>query len=203
MKLYNLKDKAFHMLPPPLFLRLKWLEYKISQNKEWNRLHMQRTKVSSSGHSFKGMVDTKSIFIHVPKCAGVSISEALYGNLGGGHTTIYEYLYIFSPAEIEQFFKFTFVRNPWDRLLSAYTFLQKGGWGKSDAELFNKELAKFVSFDDFVKNWVNPENVLKHHHVFRPQHCYVVDSKNKVTVDFLGRFENIDNDFTTICDVLG
>jgi hypothetical protein len=69
---------------------------------------MQGTKVSSSGHSFKGMVDTKSIFVHVPKCAGVSISEALYGNLGGGHTTINEYLYIFSPAEIELFFKFTF-----------------------------------------------------------------------------------------------
>lgn len=197
-----MKESVLKLMPKRVYLKLRWLDYKLSRKEDFNKLQKQRTVVSETNHSFKGFDDTKSIFIHIPKCAGVSVSEALYGNLAGGHTTLEEYLGVFEPKNIESYFKFTFTRNPWDRLVSAYYFLKKGGWGEQDILFFEKELQNYSSFEDFVLNWVNENNIWKYHHVFRPQSHYILDKRNKVKLDFVGRLENIDNDFRYICNKL-
>lgn len=196
------KKTIIDLLPSAVYLNLKWYDFVISENQQWKRLQEQRSQVSCTGHSFKGMIDTKSIFVHTPKCAGVSISEALYGNLGGGHTTLHEYLYVFSPREVKRFFKFTFVRNPWDRLFSAYMFLRQGGWGENDRSLYESQMAEYKSFDEFVRKWINRNNIWEHHHVFRPQTHYIIDSRNKIKLDFIGRFEKIQQDFLYVCSEL-
>ena len=51
----------------------------------------------------------------------------------------------------------------------------------------------FSTFKDFVMGWLNETNINKHHH-FRPQLDFIVDKHRKVTVDFIGYLENIDED---------
>ena len=66
--------------------------------------------------------DNKIVFIHIPRTGGTSIKSAL--NL---HDKIYkEDVYHMSandiPKECEDYFKFTFVRNPFDRFVSLYFY---------------------------------------------------------------------------------
>lgn len=64
----------------------------------------------------------KCIFLHVPKAAGISISKTLFGNLGPCHITYDWFEQNLGLVTIKAYYKFTFVRNPWDRLYSAYSF---------------------------------------------------------------------------------
>ena len=91
-----------------------------------------RKKETDDGYSFKPFDQCGCIFIHIPKCAGVSVSKALFGNLAGGHSRVVDYQLVFNSNEYSNYFKFTFVRNPWDRLVSAFFFLKKGGFNDAD-----------------------------------------------------------------------
>lgn len=122
-----MKKKLIEILPSRVYLHLKRAHYKASHYKRFKNYQYQRKIITNDSYSFKPFDESKSIFVHIPKCAGVSINKSLYGNLAGGHTTFDEYIIIFEPKCIENYFKFTFVRNPWDRVVSAYFFLQKGG----------------------------------------------------------------------------
>jgi hypothetical protein len=152
--------------------------------------------------SLKAFDTYKCIFVHIPKCAGISLGRAMFGDYTGNHMNIATYQLIFSKSEFESYFKFAFVRNSWDRLVSAYHFLKGGGFAKRDREWASANLYKFEDFEDFVKRWITPENVLTWEH-FKPQHRYVCDPNGKLQVDYVGRFENINNDFDYICSQLG
>jgi hypothetical protein len=104
------------------------------------------------------------------------------------------YIRTFSPSEISSYFKFTFVRNPWDRLVSAFHFLKAGGFGPNDRAWAARELAPFDDFGTFVHEWVTPENIRKWFH-FRPQSDYIFDQRRKVPIDFIGLVENMESDF--------
>ena len=197
-----MKQLLIRTLPTGIYLKLKRLDYKRTHRTSFEASQAMRTNVDEQGYSYKGFDEKKAIFIHVPKCAGVSINKTLFGNLGGGHCTLEDYSKIFEPKCIRDYFKFTFVRNPWDRLVSAYFFLKKGGFGEKDKQWFDENLSSFDDFDDFVKNWVNTENIWKWHH-FRPQHHYILDKRRRVELDFLGYFENINEDFKIIMNKVG
>ncbi len=197
-----MKQIILNILPKNLYLTLKWLNYKITCKDTFERLQTMRTTVSKKGYSYKSFDDKKAIFIHIPKCAGVSINQAIFGNLAGGHTTLDHYLKIFEPHCINSYFKFTIVRNPWDRLVSAYFFLKKGGFREKDRDWFNDELSSFTDFDDFVKSWVNKQNIWKEDH-FRPQYHYMLDKRRKIPLDFVGFLENLNDDFTYITKKIG
>jgi hypothetical protein len=154
------------------------------------------------GFSFQPCEERRAIFVHIPKCAGVSVTKALFGRRVAGHTTLQKYLYIFEPSQIDSFYKFTFVRNPWDRLVSAYSFLKSGGLGEQDKEWFVQELSEYSDFDEFVRGWLNRENIWKWHH-FRPQYHYMLESRGKVSLDFVGFFENITDDFRCVSSKMG
>lgn len=165
---------------------------------EHTRLDNMRTVETDTGYSFKPFLETKSIFVHIPKTAGVSICKALYGNLSGGHTPIKKYMLAFSKTEFYDSFKFAFVRNPWDRLQSAFHFLKQGGFGEKDKAFARSELSTFTNFDSFVYNWVSEENILKYNH-FIPQYQFLqIPFSTKLHVDFLGFFENLAPDFEYI-----
>ena len=65
--------------------------------------------------TLKPFLETRSMFVHIPKTAGISVGLSLYGGKSGDHRTIRDYKLCFSKAEFDSFFKFAFVRNPWDR----------------------------------------------------------------------------------------
>ncbi|PTB82515.1 hypothetical protein C9933_01775, partial [Methylophaga nitratireducenticrescens] len=180
-----MKNSIIKNLPIPLYLRLKRYHFRIFHNSKYKNFQAQRKKITSDGFSYKPFDDLKAIFVHIPKCAGISINKSLFGNLAGRHTTLDDYIKIFEPKAIENYFKFTIVRNPWDRVVSAYFFLLKGGLNSQDKTFFDQELSGYPDFDSFVRNWLNKENIWKWHH-FRPQFHYILDTHNKVSLDFIG-----------------
>jgi chondroitin 4-sulfotransferase 11 len=144
--------------------------------------------------------ETQSIFIHVPKCAGTSVGNALYPNAAVGHKTASWYQARF-PQQYNDYFTYAFTRNPWDRVVSAWSFLKGCTGSKHDgkwADYFNT----FDSFEHFVFDWLYPENITRQIH-FAPQHLYICDNLGGVSLDFIGKLENINDDFRHIAKTIG
>ena len=150
---------------------------------------------------YSGYADQcKCIFIHIPKTAGTSVARTLF-DMESRHIPYFEYEKA-NRRKFERYFKFAFVRNPWDRLLSAFLFLKKGGMNDADRTWAEYNLAKFQSFEQFVHEWVTEENVWKWVH-FIPQHYFICDSSGQNKMDFVGRMENLREDFTYLSSRLG
>ncbi|MCD6400709.1 MAG: sulfotransferase family 2 domain-containing protein [Anaerolineales bacterium] len=133
------------------------------------------------------------IFVHVPKAAGTSISHALYGR-SLGHFKASE-IKRYCPVEFSSLYKFTFVRNPWDRAVSAYRFALKGSTdtaGMRRPEQYN--VPAFRSFEAFVYEWLADKELAKLDNVFQPQYLFVADDDGALMVDFLGKVESLDED---------
>ena len=62
------------------------------------------------------------VFVHIQKTAGKSIRQALGLKKGANHNSAQQWLNEYTVDEWNNAFKFTFVRNPWDRLLSSYMY---------------------------------------------------------------------------------
>lgn len=168
--------------------------------RQYRHLKLLRTR-EIDGYSLAPFDRYRCIFVHIPKAAGVSVSRKLFGCLGGGHAPLADYAGVFSPHEFNTYFKFTIVRNPWDRLLSAFVFLKKGGFNQEDARWSSKHLSSYSDFNTFVKGWVNRKSVWTKQH-FYPQ-SYFVELNGKINVDYVGRFENINEDFAVVARRLG
>lgn len=203
----GLADKAaaacFSPLPSRLYLEMWWRYYNLSRTKkERVDARSKRTMVTSELYSYMGFDDLRAIFVHIPKCAGVSVARSIFGNLAGGHASLNEYVNTFEPKCISSYFKFTIVRNPWDRLVSAFHYLKRGAFDEESRDWARRELGQFSRFDEFVEGWLNKDNIWKWPH-FRPQYHYIVEKRNRVQMDFVGLFENIDEDFRYITRRLG
>lgn len=94
-------------------------------------------------------------------------------------------------------FTFGFVRNPWDRAVSSWKYGDY--WGNWDMN--------FVDFCRNLKNLeINPKNgeakngLLLH---ACEQHPFLISENKNLKADFIGKFENLQEDFNTICDKIG
>ena len=147
----------------------------------------------------------KCIFIHVPKVAGSSIEKALYGTKGliGHH---YATTYREADRDIyHEYYKFCFVRNPYDRAVSAYLYLINGGRNKYDRDWRDKNLFQYKSFKDFIMALGDKsvcQSILSWIH-FEPQYKYICDENKNVIVDYVGRFESLEEDFQKIIIRMG
>lgn len=156
---------------------------------------------SKSDNALKLFNTNQVIFFHIPKTGGNSILKSLYGNIDFGHRDVAYYKAIFGKNKFNSFYKFCVVRNPYERLYSAYSFLKKGGMNKMDKDFNDIYLKKYHSFDDFVKNGLNNKHIKNWIH-FKPQHSFILDKNNQICVDFVAKLENIENDFNIIKDKL-
>jgi hypothetical protein len=91
-------------------------------------------------------------------------------------------------------FKFTIVRNPWDRAVSAYFYTLKAGRILVPLD---------TDFKDFIKihlypNKLSPTEVDRHFH-FQYPNAYFRKTR---FVDFVGRFENLEKDWKFIASVI-
>ncbi len=155
------------------------------------------------GSTLYPFIEHECIFVHIPKSAGLSVTNSLFGSITGSHIKLVEYQTLFSHSEFERFFKFTFVRNPWDRAVSAFFYLKKGGMNEQDRRWGLKNLAPYKDFDTFARRWINEKSVLLHSH-FKPQYQYVcLPGKREPAVDFIGYFENLEADYNVVREKLG
>ncbi len=174
--------------------------FRVQHKKRARGLKEMRHGFTEAGYSFLPFIENECIFVHIPKCGGSSISQALFGNSAGDHIAIGEYSQAFSSREFNRYFKFTFVRNPWDRLVSAYHFMKQRNWDPAGTGSVGN-LSEYPEFDLFVRGWLNPDSI-KMHAVFRPQTSYIF-RKDKLMVDFVGYLENIEDDFGYIRSKIG
>ncbi len=146
------------------------------------------------------------LFVHVPKTAGMSVASSLFGHRAGAHLTFRHYRRIFEQLygvkNFDEFFSFAFVRNPWDRCHSAYSFLKSGGILPQDRRFAEQHLHPFDDFGSFVRHWLRPENIYMSIHL-KPQSYFLVDEDGEVRMHFIGRFENLETDYEFIRQRLG
>jgi hypothetical protein len=166
--------------------------------------------IISYGHRF--------IFIHVPKAAGMSIDRALapYAHrtehvlvnrllaLVGIHVNHYTYykwkrfrrhvaariVRRHLPRRVYgNCFKFAFVRNPWDRMVSQYHYILR------NPHYHRHRLVKSMSsFEQYVRYELSRNKPL--------QKDFVTDRRGRLIVDFVGRFERLEDDFAAVCRTL-
>ena len=91
--------------------------------------------------------------------------------------------------EYDKFYTFAFVRNPWDWEVSFYHYVLSR---KEHAQ--HEQIKAMGNFEKYIEWKVNRD--------FDLQKDFVTDDSGKIIVDFIGRYENLSEDFQTICDKL-
>jgi hypothetical protein len=158
------------------------------------------------------------IFVHIEKAAGSSIQQALrpfagaqsnsrlrrrmawlgpVNRIGGlyralqfrEHATANEVKRCLPAEAYASLFKFAFVRNPWDRLVSRYAHLLR-----SKDRRRHSFISGLETFEDFLKWEIQRDSA--------HQYPYVTDAAGSRIVDFIGYYERLPQDFAKACDRL-
>jgi hypothetical protein len=135
------------------------------------------------------------IFIHINKCGGGAIEAAL--GLPWLHVTAAECINVLGHDRWDSIYSFSFVRNPWDKVVSHYHHrvrTNQTGLGENPLE-----------FDDWVRLSYG-ENDPRYYDkpvMFMPQVDWLVDGQGNTVVSYVGRFESLQRDFDEICTRLG
>jgi hypothetical protein len=164
------------------------------------------------------MIDHKHkfIFIHIPKCAGISVGRTLC-KLIGKDPNNYEGFKIhhdeFDEKIWNEYFVFTFIRNPLDRLYSQYryrNFLYKHDFEyavKNMKELYEKH----YNFKVDENKTGDLQTILDHYGewIHLPSQKEFLQGKysNQIDkrpyIDFYGKFETLQQDFDYVCEKVG
>ena len=91
---------------------------------------------------------------------------------------------------LSEYFTFMFCRNPWDWVLSQFCWNFR--YAANRMKVFNKK--KFYRIEAFLST---------SKHSAKYQSDYLWDRDGKLCIDYIGRFENLQEDFNTICDKIG
>ncbi|ECL2691683.1 alpha-2,3-sialyltransferase [Campylobacter coli] len=146
----------------------------------------------------------KCIFIHVPKVAGSSIERVIYQTDKWlvGHVKASDYTK-FDKDKFDSYFSFGFVRNPYDRVVSAYHYLKNDSPDPRDIKWGRLHINN-LTFEEFILSLQDEEfkeEILSKNH-FSFQYKYLCDKNMNILVNFIGRFEKLDNDFKKILNIL-
>ena len=131
------------------------------------------------------------IFLHIPKTAGFSIMYHINPKHYFGHVFGRNY-----PQKYRSKIK-TIVRNPYDRAVSAYFFIKKGGFRNTKEYL---EIGKkYSTFESWILDGLKKEMLYwsVENYLMEPvmlQNEWLCDKNNKLILDLqnIGRFENLD-----------
>jgi len=153
----------------------------------------------------------KFIFIHNYKVAGTSIREVLgkyrlsptqrlqqrlgwkarnHFKISDNHLTANQVKERLPEKEFESYYKFGFVRDPWDWQASLYKYAIKNKNHKQ-----HQLISEMSSFEEYLQ-WRVQED-------FRLQKTFFYDDKGNRLVDFVGKYEALREDFGRICKAIG
>ena len=150
------------------------------------------------------------LFIHIHKTAGTSITNTLNKLEGTEHLHhSHSMINVLDINKYQNHFKFCFVRNPWGRLVSWYNMMIQ----KKIHNDFSKYLlensntfSEFLDLTDIIME-NNPREINRYSTYPKSigfnQLDYVSDNKGNVLVDFIGRFENLNEDYDKIIEKIG
>lgn len=165
----------------------------------------------------------KFLFIHIHKTAGSSIRNSLLSYVPGSYYLGYDHSFINAIPNFEiynNYFKFCIVRNPWDRLVSWYFSilnLPKENNLKIYVTKNSKNFSEFLNYCGAIvyekknkKRKVLYNNVLlkKNPNLVYPKSIYfnqleyITDGNGNIGVDYIGRFESLQESWSHICSKL-
>jgi Sulfotransferase family len=164
------------------------------------------------------------IFVHVAKVAGLSLRDALEDYVEEPehfrikrpakiihgkpnvlyamwkeallHPTALQIRTAVGDEMFNSYFKFAFVRNPWDLQVSMYHFILKETQHRHHHTV--KAMANFTEYLEWMM--ATPKPFTKGATKF--QKDMLCDEQGQVLVDFVGRYENLTADFEGICQRL-
>ena len=148
------------------------------------------------------------LFVHIPKTAGNSIQGVLrdysedelvalrkeqdgierFGLRNPNykikkHSTLSEYHDALGEEQFRSLYKFTCVRNPWDRMVSYY-FTPTQTPERWDRQKFRGIISRTVSLSEYLRLHEGEEDPF-------------------ANVDYIMRFENLADDFRAVCATIG
>ena len=132
------------------------------------------------------------IYFHIPKTGGTSVKEALSDishQMVRPHNNVAKAREVLGNKTFDSYFKFATVRNPWDKMVSAYEYerqahpesFQKG------AELYGKE-----SFEQYLRHMIAA-------HPGWQRQLRWIGEDGGLALDAVMRFERLQKDFDDVC----
>ncbi len=159
--------------------------------------------------------DKQFIFVHIEKTAGTSITSALQAhsiqfptskwaslqrNFGYPkdyrrfkfpmHCPLVTAQQQMPKERFDAYYKFAFVRNPWDRLVSEYNASIK-----KNRRARHRKIKAMANFGEYINYEIKRDKL--------HQHRMLLDQNGDIAVDKVGYFENLVDDYTAICTHLG
>jgi hypothetical protein len=156
----------------------------------------------------------KFIFVAIPKTGTHSVRRALrphmsaedmeqvrlfeekkfpipeLANLRHGHISLAQLKPHLEPSKFENYFKFAFVRNPFDRFVSYCAFMtrESGAFARQPQQVMHEILFR-----------QRPTG----HILFQPQHLLLVDAEGRLLADDVGRVEQMQESYDRMCARIG
>ena len=154
------------------------------------------------------------IFVAIPKTGTHAVRQALREHMGPddqeqvrlfvekklpvpelaalrhGHITLEQLRPHLSPEDFGAFFKFAFVRNPFDRFVSYCSFITR------EQGAFDRDPKAVMRHFLFA---APPER----HILFAPQHIFVTQEDGQLLADEVGRVEQMQQSYDRICARIG
>ena len=137
----------------------------------------------------------KFVFIHLPKNAGSSVTKALANYIGVERDKLrpqkYKFIYARNLKSVvenpEEYFVFSVIRNPWERTVSYFHYLQQ-------IRQPPHNLSKDVKFTDWVKAGGYKTLQTQMSQLSDDFPCNV-----STHIDYIARLEKLDEDWPEIC----
>lgn len=144
------------------------------------------------------------LFCHISRTGGTSLCSVLRKTapdlrmIGSQHASLLEARAAL-PEAFESTFKFAFVRNPWERLVSWYSLLEKGKSLHSEVVSEKRHYDEKEKFELFVQEMVTAQ----HGGIAWSQWSQLSDHLGNSLVNEICRFENYQKDSKRILRKLG
>ncbi len=160
------------------------------------------------------------IFQHIFKTGGTTIKNALYNSrhpdqdilnkwsedktykaydnslcfeFGNEHITFDQFNVIWPKIDFKNYYKFCFIRHTYDWIVAGYKHCCDVSYFSNYPDDIKMSKANEFTFEFYVKNWLMPDNTQLDFMTFN----------GKMHMDFVGRFEDLQNDYNKVCTTVG
>jgi hypothetical protein len=138
----------------------------------------------------------KILFIHIKKTGGTSVEKVFQEKFpdisikSKNHLVMTDYISKLGEPEIDKYYSFTIIRNPWDRITSLY-FMRRGKRGNPS------------HFQKWVLRLDKHRYVQQKHLTYRHQYDWLSNKEGKLKVKEIIYFEKLKKGWDKVCKDLG